>query len=73
MATELQFYLNISREEVLRYYQGSARFVRVTATTGQKIQFPAEHLRAFIGANGIEGKFSIQFDENHKLVGLKKV
>jgi len=73
MSTELQFYLKISREEILRYYEGTARVVVVTATTGQKVQFPAEHLRAFIGANGIEGKFSIQFDNNNKLVGLKKV
>jgi len=73
MPTELQFYLNISREEALRYYQGSARAVIVTATTGQKLQFPAEHIRSFIGQNGIEGKFRIQFDNNNKLVGLTRI
>jgi len=65
--------MNISREQALRYYQGTARVVVVTAMTGQKLQFPAEHIRAFVGPNGIQGTFSIQFDENNKLVGLKLV
>jgi len=73
MPSELQFYLNISREQALRYYQGTARVVVVTTTTGQKLQFPAEHIRAFIGEKGIEGQFSIQFDDNNKLVGLNKL
>jgi len=73
MPTELQFYLNISRKEVLRYYQGTASTVIVTSTTGKKIQFPAEHIRRFIGQNGIEGKFSIQFSDDHKLLGLKRI
>ncbi|NOQ93394.1 MAG: DUF2835 family protein [Methylophaga sp.] len=73
MPAELQFYLNISREQVLRYYQGSAKVVVVTTTTGQKLQFPAEHIRSFMDQNGIEGKFSIQFDHNNKLIGLKRL
>ena len=73
MATELQFYLNISREQAMLYYQGTARFVVVTAMNGQKIQFPAEHIRSFIGLEGIEGRFSIQFDDNNKLIGLQRL
>lgn len=73
MATELQFYLNISREEALRYYQGTARAVIVTTADGQKLQFPAEHIRSFISQDGIEGRFSIQFDDNNKLLGIKRL
>ncbi|MDC9725979.1 MAG: DUF2835 family protein [Gammaproteobacteria bacterium] len=73
MATELQFYLNISREQALRYYQGTAKVVVVTTTSGQKLQFPAEHIRSFIAQDGIEGWFSIQFDDENKLIALKKV
>jgi glucose-6-phosphate isomerase len=73
MASELHFYLNISREQALRYYQGAAKAVVVTTTTGQKLQFPAEHIRAFIDQNGISGRFSIQFDNNNKLIGLKRI
>lgn len=73
MASELHFYLNINREQALRYYQGTARTVVVTTTTGQKLQFPAEHIRSFIDQNGISGQFAIQFDNNNKLIGLKRI
>jgi hypothetical protein len=70
---ELHFSLNVSREQALRYYQGTARIVVVTAFTGHKIQFPAEHIRPFIEQNGIRGQFCIQFDENNKLIGLNRI
>jgi hypothetical protein len=73
MMMELQFSLNISREQALRYYQGSARTVIVTAVTGQKLQFPAEHIRSFIDQNGIQGEFRIQFDKDNKLIGLNRI
>jgi hypothetical protein len=73
MANALRFYLNISREEALRYYQGTARAVIVTTIDGQKLQFPAEHIRPFIDQKGISGQFSIEFDNNNKLIGLKRI
>lgn len=73
MATELQFRMKLTREQALRYYQGSARSVIVTATNGQRIQFPVEHIRPFIDQNGIQGYFAIQFDDSHKLIGLKRL
>lgn len=73
MASELHFYMNVNREEALRYYQGTARAVVVTTTTGQKLRFPAEHIRSFIDQSGISGLFSIQFDSNNKLIGLKRI
>lgn len=73
MATTLRFSLNISRAETLRYYKGSARFVRVRASNGQRIQFPAESIRPFIDQNGVKGIFSIRFDNNNKLVGLERI
>lgn len=73
MARELYFQLNINKQEALRYYQGSANAVVVTTTTGQKLRFPAEHIRGFIGQNGISGQFRIEFDNNNKLIGLERV
>ena len=70
---ELHFKLNISREQALRYYQGTAKVVVVTAVTGQQLQFPAEHIRSFIDRNGINGQFSIQFDKDNKLIGLNRI
>ncbi len=73
MTTELRFRLNINREQALRYYQGAARVVVVTTTAGQKLQFPAEEIRALVDRDGIQGEFTIQFDENNKLIGLRRV
>ena len=73
MAKELFFSLNVSREQALRYYQGTIRFVVVTTNNGQKLQFPAEHIRPFIDQMGIQGQFCIQFDVDNKLIGLKRI
>jgi hypothetical protein len=73
MAKQLRFNLNINREQALRYYQGTASAVVVTTITGQKLQFPAQHIRPFIEQNGIKGHFSIEFDDNNKLIGLKRI
>ena len=70
---EIRFSLNLSKEQALRYYQGSARFVVVTAENGQRIQFPAEHIRPFIGAAGIQGWFSIRFDDDNKLIAIRRI
>lgn len=73
MAAELRFRMHLSASEAERYYRGTARFVIVKAESGQKIQFPAEHIRPFIDQQGVRGYFSIVFDDNHKLVSLTKL
>jgi hypothetical protein len=73
MAVELRFRMTFSPDEAQRYYQGAARFVIVMAENGQKVQFPAEHIRPFIKQSGVSGYFSILFDDAHKLLSLKKI
>lgn len=71
--TELRFRLNLPREEALRYYQGQASTVIVRAHTGQTISFPAQHIRPFIDARGVNGVFCIRFDSNNKLQSLERI
>jgi uncharacterized protein DUF2835 len=73
MTIELHFRLNLPPDEALRYYQGKARFIIVTAENGQRIQFPADHIRPFINQSGVQGYFSIQFDDNNKLLKLRRI
>ncbi len=73
MAAELRFRMNLSASEAERYYRGTARFVVVKAESGQKIQFPVEHIRGFIDQQGVSGYFSIKFDDNHKFLALNKL
>ena len=64
------FYLKLRPEELLEYYQGHKRFVRVSTYEGYSIQFRAEHLRAWVTSAGIHGEFEIRFDDQNKFAGL---
>ncbi|WP_036314712.1 DUF2835 domain-containing protein [Methylophaga thiooxydans] len=71
--TELRFRLHLSRNEALRYYRGEATTVIVRAETGQTVSFPAHHIRPFVDAIGVNGLFKISFDNNNKLIGIKRL
>ena len=64
------FYLKLSPEELLEYYQGRKSYVRVRTYEGYSIQFRAEHLRQWVTSIGIHGEFQIRFDDHNKFVGL---
>ncbi len=69
----IQFQLNLSKEEYIRYYQGSARFVLVRAHDGRTVKFPASLLRQFVTRDGVRGQFELRFDERNKLRSLRKL
>jgi hypothetical protein len=71
--TELRFRLHLPREEALRYYRGQATTVVTRASNGQTISFPAQHIRPFVNASGVNGLFRIRFDDNHKLIALERL
>lgn len=71
--SNLQLYLSLSRDEFLKYYQGTAKVVVARTTEGKIIQFPAEHLRPFVSLDGVSGLFEIQFDESFRFVSLKRL
>ena len=64
------FYLKLSPDELLEYYQGHKRYVRVRTYEGYSLQFRAEHLRQWVKAHGINGEFRISFGDNNKFAGL---
>lgn len=70
---ELRFFLKISAEDYLRYYQGRASFVRTISHDGRRVQFPAERLRPFVLHNGIHGEFLLRFDDKHKFVEMRRI
>ena len=63
--------LNISADEYLKLYQGTARSVYTHTIEGRSIRFPANILQPFVTHNGIRGTFAIQFDRNHRFIGIK--
>jgi hypothetical protein len=66
----MRFSLNISPEDYKRYYQGSAKYVQVLSEDGRTLKFPVSALHKFISHSGIQGRFEIGFNEEHRLVKL---
>ena len=58
-----RFYLKLTPEQLLEYYQGYKKYVRVDTFQGYSIRFRAEHLRRWVTKSGIDGVFEIRFDE----------
>jgi hypothetical protein len=69
---EYFFYLDLSNREFLPYYQGQVHAIVVTTSQGVKVQFPAMHLRQFLTAAGIRGKFCLK-TQNSKFFSLSRI
>lgn len=69
----VRFRLDLSPEQILAYYQGAARQVLVRARDGRRVQFPAEWLRRFISPGGVQGEFQLSFDDQHRLLELRRL
>lgn len=72
-AQRLKFYLNISSEEFLAYYQGHANSVLVRSEDGRSVQLPAQNLRQFLTSDGIRGLFEMELDDANKLLELRLI
>ena len=77
MATQLKkqftFRLQISQQQYLQYYQGTANAVQVVSECGQKVKFPAIRLRPFMTHDGIHGRFCLTIDGNNRFIDLQKL
>jgi len=69
----MRFSLSISAEQYQAYYKGSAKFVRVQTEDERSLKFPASELQKFITHDGIQGRFEIVFNAQHKLVSLSRL
>ncbi|MDO7083433.1 DUF2835 domain-containing protein [Pseudocolwellia sp. AS88] len=66
------FHINISYDEFLPYYQGKVTTIVVMSTEGQRIQFPAMHIRKYLLSTGIKGLFCMH-TKNNKFLLLEKI
>lgn len=73
MSSKISFFLKISYQEYLTYYQGAVKFVIARAHDGRKVQFPAALLRQFVTHQGVQGEFEIEFDDNFKLQSMRRL
>jgi len=68
-----RFRLDIDADTWQNWYRGSARRVRVRTETGLILEFPAEHLRAFVSHDGIHGRFELVADEHNRFRELRRI
>ena len=65
--------LIISRDEYLRWYQGSAKTVAAHALDGRSVRFPVNILQPYVSHSGINGRFEITFSDAGKFVNIERV
>ncbi|RDH84606.1 MAG: DUF2835 domain-containing protein [endosymbiont of Galathealinum brachiosum] len=70
---KMRFSLSISSEKYQAYYAGHAKFVRVHAEDGRSLKFPAVNLKQFVMHDGIHGRFEVVFNDQSKLVSLRRI
>ena len=68
-----KFFLDISPEEMQRYYRGEASNAVTIADDQTRLQFPAKVIRQFVTADGVKGRFEIEYDRYSKLIGISKL
>lgn len=68
----LYFHINISPEQYQAYYQGAAKRIHVQTEDGRSLKFPASEMQKFVSHSGIQGRFEIVFNDQHKLVSLNR-
>jgi len=70
---QIRFRINLAAETFLRYYQGTAKAVIVSAEDGRRVQLPAVKLRPFLLTDGIQGRFEITLDDQNKLLSIRRL
>jgi hypothetical protein len=68
-----RFSIQISQQQFLRYYQGSANSIQVISECGRRLSFPVSRLRPFLSQTGIQGRFQMTVDTNNRFLDLKKI
>lgn len=68
----IRFSLQLSNDQFLKFYQGVANNVTVTAEDGRRISFPARNILSFLTKDGIRGYFEMELTAENKFVSIKK-
>jgi hypothetical protein len=67
------FSLDLSYDQFLKVYQGTAKNISVVADDGRRIVFPAGNIQSFLTKNGIKGYFEMALTAENKFISLKKL
>ncbi|GLP98069.1 DUF2835 family protein [Paraferrimonas sedimenticola] len=70
---QTEFYINLSYQQMLPYYQGSLQHVEVRDRLGRVLHIHARHFRSYFSPSGIQGLFRIQLSENGEFLSLQRI
>ena len=65
--------VDISPDEWIKLYQGSATDAHTRARDGRSVRFPARILSRFYLRDGVQGSFRILFDDQGKFVSVERL
>lgn len=68
-----EFRLDISAEQYLPYYRGTAHRVLVRCMDGRVMEIPASLLRRFVSADGVHGHFVLSCDDDMRGASLLRI
>lgn len=69
---QIDIHLNIPKDELMKWYRQEAKWVTTRAIDGRSVRFPAEVLRPFVGYDGVQGRFTIDFTEEGKFIQIQR-
>lgn len=69
----IRFRLDLSYDQFLAVYQGSARTITTTSDDGRRIVFPAGNVQRFLSKQGIQGHFEMELTDQYKFVAIRRL
>lgn len=73
MKRQFIFSAYLAREKCLLYYQGTIRYVVVTADSGERIQLGLKHFQPYFSELGLRGRFRLSLQQNGAFERLEKI
>ncbi|MGR8930889.1 MAG: DUF2835 domain-containing protein [Gammaproteobacteria bacterium] len=69
----IRFRLNLSYDQFLAVYQGTAKAVSVVADDGRRIQFPAGKVQRYLTKTGVQGYFEMELSPQNKFIDINRI
>lgn len=70
---QYRFYLELTTEQVLAFYQGHITAVQVLTVDGLRLQADLSHFRRFFSHFGVRGNFVLTTSAEGKFIRLEKI
>jgi hypothetical protein len=70
---QYRFYLGLSHDQVLAFYQGYITAVQVLTEEGLRLQLDLVHFRRFFTHTGVSGYFVLTTSATGKFIRLEKI